>query len=511
VPEAVDWKSKHLDLARELEGVERRWREIEQILRRLVGRLCTVALGAEPSLDPELKRLSSAVRHETDATELKERFDALSDAIRALDQAPASATGSRQKAPEPARPQAPGELQSPGERPATGWAERSRPQSGAPPAAVAAGAAAPALAAASAAAAAAEGGSSAPPPHLTAGCSAVSKLLDQLEQADPNPGVAAMLRADLAAVADDMALAEILSRAADAVSQYIAESQRVRFAAAATLAQVNDRLKEVTSYLAGSGVQEQQEHEARQTINTQVLAQMTSLTDEIKASENLTALRVLVTERIELVASSVRELREREQERFDQHVARSERMRTRIAELERESEQLHQNVHMEKQRSRIDPVTGVANRAWFDERFAEELARWKRFRQPVAVLIWDLDNFKVINDTCGHRGGDIVLREVAACLSRDKRDIDFFARIGGEEFISLLIGTPFPDAVRLAEQMRRKIEALRFHFHRSPVRITVSCGLTALREGDTADSVFDRADAALYKAKHSGRNTCVAA
>jgi diguanylate cyclase len=103
-----------------------------------------------------------------------------------------------------------------------------------------------------------------------------------------------------------------------------------------------------------------------------------------------------------------------------------------------------------------------------------------------------------------------VLREVAVCLSRGRREVDFFARFGGEEFVSLLVGTELGDALLTAEEMRSAVEALRFHFHGSPVRVTVSCGLTALRDGDSADTVFDRADAALYKAKNSGRNLCIA-
>ena len=93
-----------------------------------------------------------------------------------------------------------------------------------------------------------------------------------------------------------------------------------------------------------------------------------------------------------------------------------------------------------------------------------------------------------------------MLREVAIAPSRGRREVDFFARFGGGEFVSLLA----------AEAMRVAIESLRFHFHGTPVQVTVSCGLTALRVGDTVDTVFDRADAALYKAKNGGRNAGIA-
>jgi diguanylate cyclase len=237
---------------------------------------------------------------------------------------------------------------------------------------------------------------------------------------------------------------------------------------------------------------------------------MTRLSDEVKTNEDRAARRALDTERLDAVANNVRDFRQREQHRFAENAARSERMLSRLAALETESRELHRNLDLEKQRSRIDTLTRVANRVSFDERFAEELARWKRFHHPVAILVWDIDRFKSINDACGHRGGDAVLREVAVALSRGRREVDFFARFGGEEFVSLLVGTELGDALLTAEEMRSAVEGLRFHFHGSPVRVTVSCGLTALRDGDTADTVFDRADAALYNAKNSGRNVCVA-
>jgi diguanylate cyclase len=230
----------------------------------------------------------------------------------------------------------------------------------------------------------------------------------------------------------------------------------------------------------------------------------------VQAHDDLTALRALVTDRLEVVAQNVREFREREQSRFAADAARSERMHSRLAALEKESRELSRNLDLEKQRSRIDMLTRVSNRVSFDERFAEELARWRRFRRPVAVLVWDIDRFKSINDACGHRGGDAVLREVAVALSRGRREVDFFARFGGEEFVSLMVGTELADALSAAEQMRRAVESLRFHFHGTPIQVTVSCGITAIREGDSADTVFDRADAALYKAKNNGRNACIA-
>jgi diguanylate cyclase len=476
VAEAVDWRKRHLDALREMESEERRWRGVEQILRRLVSRVCAVAMGRDPRLDVQLDTLSAAARRNTDEAELKALFDSLTGVVMAVEKSTAIT-------PPPPPPPTP-----------------SLPKSSLPPS----------IAEAPSPTATPVAGRAPFDSRWQSSCEAVAMLIDRLGQADPSGSELGPLRSDLAAVANDGALALILLRVSDLVSRHIAAVTRERGEAVATLAQVTDRLSEMAQYLTGASAERERDHEDRQTLNIDLLAQMTRLSDEVKSHDDLSLLRVLVTDRLDTVANNVRDFREREQHRFAENAARSERMLSRLAALENESRELHRNLDLEKQRSRIDTLTRVANRVSFDERFAEELSRWNRFRHPVAILVWDIDRFKSINDACGHRGGDAVLREVAVALSRGRRGVDFFARFGGEEFVSLLVGTELADALRTAEEMRSAVEALRFHFHGSPVRVTVSCGLTALREGDSADTVFDRADAALYKAKNSGRNVCIA-
>jgi diguanylate cyclase len=466
VAEAVDWRKRHLEALREMETEERRWRGVEQILRRLVMRLCAVAMGTDSRLDKQLETLSAAARRDADEAQLKALFDSLTGVVMAVEKSATTATMA---------------MAATANVPA---------------------AALPAPAAASSPAA--------PERRWQSSCEAVAMLLDRLGQSEPRGTDMAALRNDLAAAADDAALAAVLTRVGNLVAEHSAAIARERAEAVVTLAQVTDRLHEMAQYLSGASAERERDHEDRETLNIDLLAQMTRLTDEVRQHDDLAALRALVTDRLDAVANNVREFREREQNRFAEHAARSERMHSRLAALENESRELSRDLDLEKQRSRIDTLTRVSNRVSFDERFAEELERWKRFHHPVAILVWDIDRFKSINDACGHRGGDAVLREVAVALSRSRRAVDFFARFGGEEFVSLLVGTELGDALLAAEEMRAAVAGLRFHFHGTPVRVTVSCGLTALRDGDNADTVFDRADAALYKAKNSGRNVCIA-
>ena len=241
------------------------------------------------------------------------------------------------------------------------------------------------------------------------------------------------------------------------------------------------------------------------------MSQVRELTAEVNSATELRALQTSVTARLEMVTQQVLDFRSREEKRLLEQTGRAERMRTRIDDLERETQDLRSKLDREKYGARHDPLTLVGNRKSFDERFAQAMAVRSQNTVPVAVLLWDLDDFKMINDTYGHRAGDRVLKSVATCFVSGLRAEDFVARIGGEEFVMLLTGLPFAKVQQIADQLRRSVEALRFHFRGTPIQVTASCGLTDLRQGDSGNAAFDRADAALYQAKNGGKNLCVGA
>jgi diguanylate cyclase len=341
-------------------------------------------------------------------------------------------------------------------------------------------------------------------------CGSVDRLLEQLGKVSLIGPEIGALRSKAATATDDAALAAVLTRVADLIEGHCASFAAERAEVTATLAQVTERLQDINVYLSNTSAVRVQQHSDTNSLNSEVLSQMSQLGDEVRASNELATLKIQVANRLEAVTLSVQQFRAREQRRFEDDAQQLDRMRSRISELEQKSLHLHASLDQAKRLALRDSLTNMPNRAAFDERFTDELARWQRVRIPVSILIWDIDRFKLINDACGHLGGDKVLRETARCLSSGLRKTDFIARFGGEEFVGLLIGTAVAEALLVADQLRAQVEALRFLFHGEPVPVTVSCGLTELREGDTIESVFERADAALYKAKNSGRNACVA-
>jgi len=161
-----------------------------------------------------------------------------------------------------------------------------------------------------------------------------------------------------------------------------------------------------------------------------------------------------------------------------------------------------------------DGMTRIFNRRYFMERLDSELCFGERHGVPLSLVLFDLDHFKALNDVYGHLTGDRVLTEVAAVCARTVRHEDVLARYGGEEFIVLLRGIPSDGALRLGERLRRAIELAQLARGFSPPRdLTISVGVATVMPSDyrPLDTARERlvaaADAALYRAKHAGRNT----
>ncbi|MEO6779121.1 MAG: sensor domain-containing diguanylate cyclase [Gemmatimonadaceae bacterium] len=160
-----------------------------------------------------------------------------------------------------------------------------------------------------------------------------------------------------------------------------------------------------------------------------------------------------------------------------------------------------------------DPLTHLLNRRALTIRLVAELERVRRYNSPLTMLMLDLDLFKNVNDTYGHLVGDEVLRGIAMILQRSVRSVDMVARYGGEEFVVVLPETGETGAVAFAERIRQRAEQHNFEAARSAiVKVTVSIGVSCFPSPhvDSAEDLFARADAALYRAKQRGRNqVCV--
>lgn len=505
------WRKKYFDALRSLEQEEKGFRSLEGLLRRLVNRLCFAALGLTPQLDAEVSRLTDAMRRKVGEAELERLFSPLSDAIAALDQRSRSLDESA-----PVATLAPVALVT--------------PAATAPAAAAAAAAAAPATPTAQVVVvntARSEftridvGASRQSPPPRPAGAepaddffgeervrAVLSRLLQEVRRNGALATRANEIEALLMVSLTREQLPVVLSQIADLMAQRVAGIEKEKQDVESLLGQITNRLDEISQYIVGEDQDRQLSLENTQELNARLVSEMHELGSSVDSSVDIAQVKLKVRSRLDTIGAHLQEFQGREETRARSHWDRSEKMRERVERLETEARDLHDRLRDEQRLAMVDALTQIPNRLAYDQRLSEEFKRFQRFNQPTCIAAWDLDNFKKINDAYGHRAGDKVLRVVADCLAGRLRETDFLARYGGEEFVVIFAGTGPEDAKRVAEEMREAVAALGFHFRSMPVSVSVSCGITSFREGDSADDAFDRADKALYKAKEAGRNRC---
>jgi diguanylate cyclase len=181
-------------------------------------------------------------------------------------------------------------------------------------------------------------------------------------------------------------------------------------------------------------------------------------------------------------------------------------MQEELEESKRTISKLTQLLEQVESKAMIDPLTQVFNRGTYNMEIVQMIKEFKRYKNPAALIIIDIDHFKMFNDDYGHKAGDAVLTLVASIIKGAVRDTDMVFRYGGEEFVVLLDKLDFKNALTVAEKVRAQIESHPLRNKSTVLNITVSIGLSCFKEGDIETSIFERADKALYQGKQNGRN-----
>lgn len=433
----------------ELDRRERRWQATEELLRRLASRVCIAARGQHAGLDESLNQLIAALRRPAETEQLEPILAQLTQAITALDTLPPAAK--LVATPTPA---------------ASGTAARLG--------------------------------------------QALAQLLDRISAEGEAPAELLDLRRALPALTDAEALGTAALKAARGLEAQLERLRGERAEAQRLLQELSGRLEEISLHLRGEDAERAAADADGSAFGQTLLSHTEALRDKVREATDLASLQQQMQQRLSAIGAHVRDYRGREEARLEAYRLRTEQLHSRVEELENRTLLLTRSLANSEQRAYTDALTGVPNRQAYDERIARSFEQWPSDRRPRSLAAFDIDHFKRINDQHGHLVGDKVLQLLAQHLSRHLREADFFARYGGEEFVLLMDGLPLAQALTVTDRLRQGIEKLSLHCHNTPVQITVSCGVASLCEGDTAESLFGRADQALYAAKNGGRNRCVA-
>ena len=269
------------------------------------------------------------------------------------------------------------------------------------------------------------------------------------------------------------------------------------------------QLSELSADLKKDGIENAEIAQDRWRLTELMGGQINTLQSSVLQIDSLSKLKKMLAEGLGELNQTVSNFAEMEEGRAKQAEERTVSVTNRLKRVESEASDLKHSLHQAHEQAYIDPLTGVANRRAYDGRIKLEFERWKRKRESLVLAVLDIDRFKGINDEYGHAVGDKVLRTISQLVNKKVRDSDFFGRVGGEEFVIIFTGSDLANAVKRLNQFRESVGSCKFGYKGKRIVITMSVGCALFAEGDTPDSVFERADQALYKAKQTGRNKCL--
>ncbi|MFJ7882682.1 diguanylate cyclase [Pseudomonas sp. NPDC096917] len=272
------------------------------------------------------------------------------------------------------------------------------------------------------------------------------------------------------------------------------------------LKQLNERLESFQNNLQAASDGHTQGRSAAAQLDSQLREHVDGLQSSVQDAVDLNSLKHILEARLEGLLGTMNEHQQQRDAREQELSSHLQGLAERVAVMEQEAQNYREHLEEQRLKALIDPLTGLPNRAAWGERLAIEVQQWQAHGNPLLIAMLDLDHFKRINDGYGHLAGDKVLKIVAAQLRKHLRPNDFIARFGGEEFVVLVPNTTLAAGLQLLEKLRAAIAACPFHFKGEPVTLTCSIGLAPFKLADRSEHVLKRADEALYRAKHNGRN-----
>jgi diguanylate cyclase len=331
----------------------------------------------------------------------------------------------------------------------------------------------------------------------------LGQLLEQIVLEPASEARARRLQESLLCSDDWNELREGLSGVAELVIAAVTRSQR-EFEA--FLRRLDERLDTLKKYFVEQENAQAGRLGASAELDQEIQQELEAFGQKVEASQDFQGLKASVSGHLTSIREAVGRFRTKESEREKYLAEQLSAMHEKLAAMETQAESAKVELREQRQRAMTDVLTQLPNREAWQDRLAVEYQRWRRYRNSLTLAVLDIDLFKRVNDSYGHKAGDRVLQLVAKALQDRLRQTDFIARYGGEEFVMLFPETSAEAAKAVLDGLRGHVQALPFHFRGDPVSVTFSAGVACFETNDEPDEVFDRADRFLYQAKKAGRD-----
>lgn len=312
-----------------------------------------------------------------------------------------------------------------------------------------------------------------------------------------------------ALISQDFKLEVLLDACISIIRIIISSISKERDTAQQFLLNVNETLTLLHQTLLDSVQRSKEVGHKMADLNKKIELKISQLSSETEEASTIDSLKIIVGQKLEALTLDIKFKEDLELSERESLANTLKEMQNKINSLENETSDYKERLAEQRFKSLQDSLTKLPNRAAYDERIELEYNTFKRSHHDLCLVVIDIDHFKSVNDTFGHSAGDKTLQVLANALKKSVRVTDFIARFGGEEFVIIMPNSDLKQIAGPLEKIRKTIKAIPFKFKSKNLRITISLGASQFKVNDSILEVFDRADAALYEAKNSGRDRII--
>ncbi|MBW3139998.1 GGDEF domain-containing protein [Ferrimonas balearica] len=331
----------------------------------------------------------------------------------------------------------------------------------------------------------------------------LAQLLSEIDFRNESRDMIAAIKAELAG---EISAEQLLEAYQQVLTLLMADIAKEKSASQQFLFALNDALGAVREAVAENWNQSLRNFGHQREFHRQLSTHCMEFGDSVRAATELDQLKSLVANELGTIRELLRKRDEEETREFARLKGSMEKMRKELTALASEASGYKDQLIEQQRLNMLDALTQLPNRAALDERLKREYRNVRRYGNDLWVAVADIDHFKGINDSFGHTTGDKTLQVVAMALKNSLRKGEFVARYGGEEFVLLLPDVSAEQVGQILNRTRERIKAIPFKFRNEKLSITISIGAALVTGNETMQETFERADAALYRAKRKGRD-----